>query len=85
MSTNRIKNINNRAALDSTLKATSLVFLLEALNREDYEECPKYIQKAKANGVQRKEIDAVIANYLRKVENLFTKETNTKKGVSRLN
>ena len=54
-------------AADALLKATSLLYLKDALQRERYEECPELIQKAKSFGASLREISDVIAKYLRQL------------------
>ena len=52
---------------DSLLKATSLLYLKDALQRERYEECTALIQSAKGFGATSREISEVIAKYVRKL------------------
>lgn len=55
-------------AADSLLRATSLLYLQDALERERYEECAGLIQSAKGFGASQREVSSVIAKYIRKSE-----------------
>ncbi len=55
-------------AADSLLKATSLLYLKDALEGERYEECAALIQSARSYGAGSREISSVIAKYLRKLD-----------------
>ena len=59
---------NTGLAADSLLRATSLLYLQDALERERYEECAGLIQSAKGFGAGQREIASVIAKYIRKRE-----------------
>jgi hypothetical protein len=49
---------------DQTLKLTALLYLKEALNAQQFENCRELIDTAKNLGVDSGEISAVIADYL---------------------
>jgi len=53
---------------DGLLKATSLLYLRDALEGERYEECATLIQNAKGYGARQSEISGIIAKYLRKLD-----------------
>ncbi|GEM_PF-1041006 len=53
-------------AANDLLKATSLLYLKDALEGQRYEECAALIQSAKDYGADLSEVSNVIAQYLRK-------------------
>ena len=61
-------NANNRISKpefpDKARKDISLLYLEEALNKEEYENCVELINTAKYFGAKQSEIGKVIANYL---------------------
>ncbi len=52
--------INKDVSFDKTLKATSLLYLKEALFKEQYEKCAELIQTAKGFGAEKSEISKII-------------------------
>jgi len=48
---------------NETLKATALIYLRDALDKQAYEQCPDLIQQALNFGAQKGEIQQVIADY----------------------
>ena len=61
------KEGSSALAADSLLKATSLLYLKDALEEERYEECGYIIENAKSYGASRSEISAVVAKHIRKL------------------
>ena len=59
---------NKPVTPDETLKATALIYLKEALVREEFEQCPELILKAKQFGAEGGEIRKVIAEHTRGVK-----------------
>ena len=53
---------------DQILKATALLYLKEALIKEEYEDCQGLIQNAKDFGAEAKEISMLIADHIRGVK-----------------
>jgi hypothetical protein len=53
-------------ATNEILKSTALLYLEEALFKEQYEDCDELIQSAKGFGAQLYEIKAVIFGFLNK-------------------
>ena len=59
--------LNNRvAAANDVLKATALLYLKEALFKEDYESCNELIANAKRFGAQQSEIDEALFAFIRR-------------------
>ncbi len=58
--------LSNEQALgsDQILKVTALLYLKEALIKQEYESCRELIDTAKNLGVDQGDISAVIAEYL---------------------
>jgi hypothetical protein len=52
---------------DQMLKATSLLYLKEALGKEQYEECAALIQKAIRYGAKQVEIRQILKAHVQKV------------------
>ena len=61
------KQENKPAAADFLLKATALLYLQDALQRERYEECALLIQSAKNYGAGQGEISEIIAKHIRRL------------------
>ena len=59
-------NQNQATSSDTILKSTALLYLEEALFKEQFEDCDELIQTAKGFGAQLYEIKAVIFGYLNK-------------------
>ena len=53
------------SSLNEILKVTALLYLKEALFREEYEGCQELVDSARKFGAQQGEINEVIAVYLR--------------------
>lgn len=66
---NRLYNEKNKNELtdDRTLKATSLLYIQEALIAERYEECEGLIRAAKRFGATQEEISSVLSDYAKEV------------------
>ena len=64
---NNIIYTNNKkpAAPNKVLKATALIYFQEALAKEEFEQCPELIQKAHDFGANKKDIQKVIAQYVK--------------------
>ena len=54
-------------AVYSLLRATSLLYLKDALERERYEECVGLIQSARSYGATSGDIGRIIAGYIRRL------------------
>jgi 4-aminobutyrate aminotransferase-like enzyme len=65
MSNNLLCNNNKPTIPNETLKATSLLYLREALLKQKYEDCTELIQTAKEFGAQQNEISGIIAEAVR--------------------
>jgi len=63
---------------DKMLKATSVIYLKEALINEQFEKCAELIQVAKTFGVQQRVIDRILAEYARGVQAGQQYEANVK-------
>ena len=61
------KGTSKPIVADALLKATSLLYLKDALEGERYEECQELIQNAKSFGATQREISEVIGKYVRKL------------------
>lgn len=57
------------------VKATSLLYLKEALINEAYEECAQLIAVAKDNGADQKEISEAIDAHIKTVKGRYGKQT----------
>ena len=64
MKTNNILE-NPVASTDTVLKTTALIYLNEALVKEEYEHCRELVDFAKKAGAQQNEISEVISGYIR--------------------
>ena len=53
---------------DHILKATALLYLKEALVKEEYEDCQELIQNAKDFGAETKEISGLLTEHIRGVQ-----------------
>lgn len=53
---------------DQILKATALLYLKEALVKEEYEDCSNLIENAKDFGAEAKEISELILQHIRGVK-----------------
>ena len=53
---------------DQILKATALLYLKEALVKEEYEDCSNLIQNAKDFGAEAKEINELILQHIRGIK-----------------
>ena len=63
------KNEANQATgSDELLKATTLLYLKDSLEKEEYEVCQELISIAKKFGVEQGEISQVIAEYIDEVK-----------------
>ena len=51
------------SAPNETLKATALIYLRDALDKQEYEQCPDLIQQALYFGALKSEIQQTIAEY----------------------
>ena len=60
--------VQNRQAAGDTLQATALLYLLEALANELYEECAELVRSAKELGVGQAEISEALASYNRSLK-----------------
>ena len=61
-----LKHEGSRSSnLDEILKVTALLYLKEALFKEEYEDCKELVDSARKFGAQQGEINEVIAVYLR--------------------
>ncbi len=68
---------------DGLLKTTSLLYLKEALNKGEFEDCKVLVTTAKTYGAAQSDIDEVIAAYLRGDQSSGVNEAF--KGRNRLN
>ena len=59
---------NKSLSHDHILKATALLYLKEALVKEEYEDCQELIQNAKDFGAEVKEISGLLAEHIRGVQ-----------------
>lgn len=69
------QNKQEPVGYDSVLKATSLIYLEEALNKEEYERCAELIKRAKDFGATGTEVRSILTGYIRGV-----KRNEAKKG-----
>ena len=53
---------------DQILKATALLYLKEALVKEEYEDCSNLIQNAKDFGAEAKDINELILQHIRVIK-----------------
>lgn len=53
---------------DQILKATALLYLKEALVKEEYEDCAGLIQNAKDFGAEAKEISDLLTDHIRGIK-----------------
>lgn len=60
-----INNGGKPVTPDETLKTTALLYLEEALQTEQYEDCSEFIRSAKAFGAEDKEIKDVLVSFTR--------------------
>ena len=67
---------NNQAIADNTLKATALLYLVEAIEQERYENCAELVQAAQELGAEQGEISQVIAAYVAKLKTRRQNEAN---------
>ena len=65
---------------DETLKATSLLYLKDALINEQFEQCKDLIDKAKAFGAKKVEIAEVIAEYVQQKGSGQNEAVNIRRG-----
>ena len=65
---------NRSTGSDEVLKATALLYLEEALFKEQFEDCSGLIQSAQRFGAQLYEIKAVIFRYLNKAQGSLKNE-----------
>ena len=64
------KEAGHLAFADYTaLKLTSLLYLKEALQKEQYEDCAELIEKAREFGANTSDISQIIADYIRRLNN----------------
>jgi len=68
---------------DHTLKQTALLYLREALRKDEYEDCAELIKNAKRFGALQAEITQLIADYIAGEKEGLQNEANTI-GVNRL-
>jgi hypothetical protein len=54
--------------LPQVIKITSLLYLKDALNREEYEQCPELIQTAKDNGATKEDVQKEILGFIANVK-----------------
>ncbi len=59
---------NGPITSEEILKVTALLYLKEALRKEQYEDCPELIQTAKSFGARQSEVRKVIVEYIGGVE-----------------
>ena len=64
MNNTTLNNAQQPIAADEVLKATALIYLREALEKEEYETCAEFIASAESFGAQRSEIKEVLKGYL---------------------
>jgi hypothetical protein len=69
-------------APNEVLKATALVYLKDALIKEEFEQCPELIQKAQYFGADKTEVQKVIAEFIKeaKLTPYFVPKKNRVKG-----
>lgn len=60
----KVKNIQTSLS-NQILKATALIYLKDALDNQDYEECEELIQKAKKFGATQNDIDEILQAEIR--------------------
>jgi hypothetical protein len=65
---NTVVSQNKQLAADEVLKATSLIYLRDALVKEQYEQCPELVKIAKDFGASLTEVRTVIAEYVSDVK-----------------
>jgi len=58
-------NQKKPAAPNEALKATALIYLKDALVKEEFEQCPQLIQKAQYFGAGKHDVQVVIAEYVK--------------------
>jgi len=56
------------AAPNEILKVTALIYLEDALEKEEFEQCPELIQKAQYFGAGRGDVQKILAKYARKAQ-----------------
>ena len=61
---------------DEMLKVTTLIYLKDALLKEEYEECSELIEKARYSGAKSREIRKVLDEYARKVRGRHSNVVN---------
>ena len=70
-------------APNEALKATALIYLKDALVKQEFEQCPELVQKAQYFGANRPEIKKVIAEYLKESRLTPYYVPNKRKGAKR--
>jgi len=70
---------NKTVTPDETLKETALLYLQEALVKEQYEQAPKLIYTAKRYGAKTSDIRKAIAWYIRRLKNGPPNESGRKR------
>ena len=73
---------NGPITSEEILKVTALLYLKEALRKEQYEGCPELIRTAKGFGARQSEVRKVIVEYIGTVKGRFPRNriTNVKGG-----
>lgn len=65
---------------DNTLKQTALLYLREALRKDEYEDCAELIKNAKRFGALQAEITQLIASHIAGEKEGLQNEANNKGG-----
>ena len=77
------KEAGNFAFADYTaLKITSLLYLKEALQKEQYEDCAGLIEKAKEFGARTDDVNQIIGSHIRQLKTGRQNEVNQRRRFS---
>lgn len=63
---------------EKLLQVTALLYLKEALYKQNYEQCPELIHTAKRYGASVQEVQKVIARYVRRLQQGLVYEATAK-------